>query len=244
MKIIYEVLVIVLIATFMAVAYNFVNPNKIDFIKSEKEVTEVSDDELFGNSQEEDKVTENNTESQNSQESETPKDIKPEEQKQKTIDNDETERAINDAVNATLEQKNNKEEKATPKKITPNEENKDLSVNDIGAHSDGDFKVVNYNQMLKLKDMNDFILVDARHPEQFDKSKIGDAVNIYPYVENEEQIFDKIFQLPYDKNIVVYCDGGNCDSSHKLAEYMINLGYEKVYIYIGGWEEWVKKQGL
>jgi len=106
-------------------------------------------------------------------------------------------------------------------------------------------KTVTYEQMLKILESGtgEFIIVDARNSEYWKKSKIGNSINIFPY-EDESNVINKILDLPYDKKIIVYCDGGNCDSSHKIAEMMKNFGLENVFIYSGGWEEWTKKKGI
>jgi rhodanese-related sulfurtransferase len=104
-------------------------------------------------------------------------------------------------------------------------------------------KTVTYEQMLKIINNDDFIIIDARSADNFNKMKIGNAVNIFPYDE-ETIVMNKIFDLPQNKKIVVYCDGGNCDSSHKIAEILLNFGYDNSYIYSGGWDEWSKKQGI
>ncbi len=107
-----------------------------------------------------------------------------------------------------------------------------------------DDKTVSYDQMLKiLENENDFIIVDARNHDDWSKSHIGNSINIFPY-EEEAVMMNKILDLPQDKKIIVYCDGGNCDSSHKIAEIMNNFGYIDVFIYSGGWDEWSKKRGI
>jgi rhodanese-related sulfurtransferase len=102
---------------------------------------------------------------------------------------------------------------------------------------------ITYEQMLKIIENPDFIIVDARNPVDFAKSKIGNAVNIFPYLE-ESEVIPKILDLPQNKKIVVYCDGGTCDASHKVVEIMKNFGYNNVYLYQAGWEEWSKKKGI
>lgn len=106
-----------------------------------------------------------------------------------------------------------------------------------------DGKTVTYEQMLKIIPNDEFILIDARNPEYYKKSRIGSSINIFPYAE-ESDVMNKILDLPQNKKIVVYCDGGNCDSSHKIAEILINFGFSNVFIYTGGWDEWSKMKGL
>jgi rhodanese-related sulfurtransferase len=104
-------------------------------------------------------------------------------------------------------------------------------------------KTIVYSQMLKIIGNHDFVLIDARNPQDYAESHIGNAINIFPY-DDTETIFAKAQKLPTDKKIVVYCDGGNCDASHKLAEFLDQLGFDKVYLYTGGWEDWTKHKGI
>jgi len=53
-----------------------------------------------------------------------------------------------------------------------------------------------------------------------------------------------LYPLPKDKPIVAYCGGGACELSHELCDLLINIGFKKVFIYLGGWNEFKEKQGL
>jgi len=114
---------------------------------------------------------------------------------------------------------------------------------DKNINIDNDSKTVTYEQMLKIIESDEFILIDARSPEMYSKSTIGKAINIFPY-SDESEVMSKILDLPTDKKIIVFCDGGNCDSSHKIADILHNFGYINSYIYSGGWDEWSKIQGI
>ncbi|MDX9790292.1 MAG: rhodanese-like domain-containing protein [Candidatus Kapaibacterium sp.] len=116
---------------------------------------------------------------------------------------------------------------------------KDVHSKDIEL--DGE-ETVTYEQMLKLVDNDEFMIIDARSEDFYNNQHIGNAINIFPY-DDEAVVMNKVLDLPQDKKIIVYCDGGACDSSHKIAEILISFGLE-AYIYSGGWEEWAKKQGL
>lgn len=103
---------------------------------------------------------------------------------------------------------------------------------------------ISYEQMLKIIDDERFIIIDARRPEQYEEACIGNAINIFPEYEDELQYVENIFQIPQNKTIIVYCDGGTCDLSHKLAKELLHFGFKTIFIYHGGWEEWSKKQPL
>ena len=43
-----------------------------------------------------------------------------------------------------------------------------------------------------------------------------------------------------DETIVVYCGGPQCPQSRQAAEKLASLGYEKVFAYEGGIQDWVE----
>ena len=45
-----------------------------------------------------------------------------------------------------------------------------------------------------------------------------------------------------DQLILCYCNTPACNSSRRLAGFLSYLGYEKVYVYLAGFEEWEAKQ--
>ena len=101
-------------------------------------------------------------------------------------------------------------------------------------------KSLTYDQLLKALNDDRFVLIDARSPEAYNKGHIGNAVNIFPEYENEQEYVSSIFQIPEGKIIIVYCDGGTCDLSITLSKELIHFGFKRIFIYHGGWEEWTK----
>lgn len=99
---------------------------------------------------------------------------------------------------------------------------------------------ITYEQIKARIDNPDFIIIDARSPEDYAKGKIGDAINIFPYGD-EAKYFEQVYTLHRDKKFLIYCTGGDCDLSHHLAEDMKTAGFENMFIYVGGWEEWITK---
>ncbi len=109
--------------------------------------------------------------------------------------------------------------------------------------AEGIEKTVSYEQVkARVSDPN-VLIIDARSPEDYQKSHIGSAINIFPYAD-EDVYMEKIFtEIPEGKLYIIYCNGGSCDLSHKLAEDMSLAGYENIFIFVGGWEEWEAKGG-
>lgn len=93
------------------------------------------------------------------------------------------------------------------------------------------------------KDDKAALLVDARPAaRRYDVGHIPTAINI------PETQFDKLAPqlLPADKAapIIFYCQGFDCDLSHKSAFKAEALGYTNIKVYAAGMPDWEAKGGL
>lgn len=43
---------------------------------------------------------------------------------------------------------------------------------------------------------------------------------------------------PKEQELVCYCSGFGCEESVELAQRLIERGYARVFVYLGGWPEW------
>jgi rhodanese-related sulfurtransferase len=77
--------------------------------------------------------------------------------------------------------------------------------------------------------------IDARDVADFNAGHIQGAINI-PYHEIEKYK-DKLNSLPKDQVYITYFSSA-CDVSIDMAYYMAKMGFTKVYIFHGGWDEW------
>jgi len=104
-------------------------------------------------------------------------------------------------------------------------------------------KTITYTQLLKYLNNPNIILIDARDPESFAKGKIGNAINLFPEAPHLEQnYYPKIDKLDRNKLIIVYCNGVECDLGHMVLKDLIIAGFQKMLLYVGGWDEWELKQ--
>lgn len=104
---------------------------------------------------------------------------------------------------------------------------------------------VGYDQVKFLMENPDVQIIDARPTEEWEENRIGDAINIFPYDE-EDVYFQKILEeIPREKSLyLIYCHGGTCDLSHMLADDMSSFDLKPIVIYVGGWEDWLVKEGI
>jgi rhodanese-related sulfurtransferase len=222
-KTILEISIILLVAIVIALIYNIIRVDGILFFPKDKEELLVKDSILFGLNNPNNTITKHFIDT--------------------VIQIDTNEQSFQDtdlnAKDSILIAKNN--DSLDSKKSI----NSEKLLKNVKKKGNNEFMYVNYEQMKKIiSEYNrEFVIIDARRPEQFSKSHLANAINIFPgWQENE--VIEKILTLPQNKTIIVYCDGGSCDSSEEIASLLANFGYTKFYIYEGGWEEWSSKRNI
>lgn len=84
--------------------------------------------------------------------------------------------------------------------------------------------------------------LDAREPADYAAGHIGNALNLP--AQSFAQHFGQIAPLLTPESpLVVYCDGKECDLSHRLADSLRQQGHTNVHILANGWTVW-KQAGL
>lgn len=100
-----------------------------------------------------------------------------------------------------------------------------------------------YSQYL-LEPEGDVVFVDARRRSQYERGHVPGA---YCVPRNDPKALEELIEKARAAAIIViYCQGGNCEDSIFTAEdlvYRNGILPELVYIYEGGWEEWVAAGG-
>jgi rhodanese-related sulfurtransferase len=81
-------------------------------------------------------------------------------------------------------------------------------------------------------------IIDARGEGEFAEGHIPGALNI-PY-EKFIEYSGELNQVPEDVTVIVYCRSITCDLSDNLARELRLMGYERVLVYRGGWDEWTE----
>jgi rhodanese-related sulfurtransferase len=89
---------------------------------------------------------------------------------------------------------------------------------------------------LYLRDSTLFL--DAREPIEFVEAHIKGAIN-FPF-EQWDLYWESVKPaLNPNYEIVAYCGGLDCELSLFMARELKRLGYEKAYIFFGGWQKWL-----
>jgi len=83
----------------------------------------------------------------------------------------------------------------------------------------------------------DVKFVDARDEADYLAGHITNSINIpFDDFDNHKQ---KLELLSKEKPMVIYCGGTDCDLSHLLANLLFEKGYKQVYVFFGGWFDWL-----
>ena len=82
----------------------------------------------------------------------------------------------------------------------------------------------------------DFVLVEVLGSDAFADYHLPGAVN----VPNDKRFTEEIQRVVPDRSkpVVVYCANEECTASPAAAQKLDQLGYEKVYDYEAGKEDW------
>ena len=80
--------------------------------------------------------------------------------------------------------------------------------------------------------------IDARSSEEFAEGHIKGAINIPFY--GSENYSNAINSLNKNDIIVTYCSGSDCDIAQLSGEELFEMGFKRVYIFVGGFEAWTK----
>jgi rhodanese-related sulfurtransferase len=83
---------------------------------------------------------------------------------------------------------------------------------------------------------NAFFL-DAREPADFAAGHIGNALNL-PAQSFARHFGEVAPLLSRETPLVLYCDGTECDLSHRLRDSLRQLGYTNTHLLFNGWTAW------
>jgi len=88
----------------------------------------------------------------------------------------------------------------------------------------------------------DIVFIDSRSPADYELGHIKNAINIpFDYIDEAwETVIDS---LDRSRGYVVYCSGGECETSLFLGRYLSDLGFPNISVFYGGWSEW-EENGL
>lgn len=100
---------------------------------------------------------------------------------------------------------------------------------------------IDRDQLQKMMDEDVVTVVEVLDPPYYNKFHIPGALNVPLSGDFDRQIQE--IAPDKSKPVVVYCLDEDCGASPEAARRMEDLGYDRVYDYEGGKEDW-KTAGL
>lgn len=112
----------------------------------------------------------------------------------------------------------------------------------LGPGGGVDGPAVDLAEARSFFDRDGVLFLDARPASQYAAGHIRGALNLaWPKAETEFiQIAD---QLDAARVIITYCDGEACRLSHELAQFLADMGFGDVRVFVNGWTLW-RQAGL
>ena len=142
--------------------------------------------------------------------------------------------ANNDNTKSITKEAEKKSADQIIQQVDPVTENK---LNETEVISFAEPKAITLEQAYKLFNKG-VKFVDARDEADYLAGHISKSVNIpFDDFDNHKQ---KLEQLSKEKPMVIYCAGTDCDLSILLGNLLFEQGYKQVYVFFGGWLEWLK----
>jgi rhodanese-related sulfurtransferase len=86
------------------------------------------------------------------------------------------------------------------------------------------------------------LFVDSRPEQEFILGHIFGALSVPMERINRGEI-TIVDAISFERTLVVYCDGSDCQSSVELARWLHDQGFTDIRVFFGGWAEWTN-QGL
>jgi rhodanese-related sulfurtransferase len=106
------------------------------------------------------------------------------------------------------------------------------------AHSTAasSIEIVSLAAAKELFETNTALFVDSRHEFEYQTGHIRGAVNVALKMFDTHIV--RLRQVPKGSQLIVYCDGAECNSSIELAVKLMESGFTNVKVFFGGWQEW------
>lgn len=103
-----------------------------------------------------------------------------------------------------------------------------------------EIEIDNVTAVKEAFDSRQVLFVDARPVDLFHEGHIEGAVSL-PIASFDDLIEHFYEAYPFDTHIVTYCSGRECPDSHELAQFLIQIGYTHVQVFIDGYPAWVER---
>jgi rhodanese-related sulfurtransferase len=96
----------------------------------------------------------------------------------------------------------------------------------------------------RMQGAEGLLFVDSRSPEDFAAGHIPGALSVpldgiqHPGKTKAGSDSAGLPEFPDAQILVIYCEGGDCQTSISLAKVILENGHQDIRIFTGGWAEW------
>ena len=80
-------------------------------------------------------------------------------------------------------------------------------------------------------------VIDVRPREIYDQGHLPSSLS-FPLMDFDDEVPKLLKSIPRQSALLVYCSSFECTDSHTFSERLINLNYENVKIFSGGFRQW------
>ena len=104
-------------------------------------------------------------------------------------------------------------------------------------------ETIDRDELKRMNETNheDFVLINVLPREAFNEKHIRTSINIPVDSEDFAEQVESVAGGKHRK-IVVYCANFDCDASPRAARKLEEAGFDKVYDYEGGAEDWFEQK--
>jgi rhodanese-related sulfurtransferase len=98
---------------------------------------------------------------------------------------------------------------------------------------------INYENMQNAINNNNIIIINTM-TNDLQGCLIKNTINI----NNEEETINNLLSKSNNKVIIIYGKNSSDETAYNKYKQLLNLGFQKVYIYLGGMFEWLLMQDI
>jgi rhodanese-related sulfurtransferase len=100
-------------------------------------------------------------------------------------------------------------------------------------------KVLSLSEAYEYYSSGEAVFVDARSRADYERERIAGAISL-PESDFAEAYLSASQFLTPEAHLVVYCQGRECDESMIVQEMLVEMGYTRVDVFLGGIPEWLE----
>jgi rhodanese-related sulfurtransferase len=118
-------------------------------------------------------------------------------------------------------------------------EAENLEDNDVNESQPVHVSEIDIDTLKYLVESGEALLLDARTAADFNLGHLPGALSL-PVYEFDRTFKDVEDLLDKEKTIITYCSSVTCIDSTLLAKKLYRSGFQNIFVYRGGFEEWTE----